>query len=720
MADPNLIACLYPVDGDNDAWNAIHLNRDSVRYLPQQTEPAPALGRRGSQESIASTAASVSASASDSAAEENVTAHHGLQLTFDHKPKTGQGFLLGRDANSCDIVLPSSRGSKIGRRHCCLTFDAQRRLILRDLSHHGTIVTYDKKGGEKRQHIVTHDDDRRERFHYFTWILSGDAALDAKNIVIKLEQMQFRIVVAKHDSHLDLYYSNVDRFLQEANANDGLHLGGLGIQSAASTALPSGTHTPTSQSPIYIKQSRLGSGSFSVVSRVWDVSTGSVYASKKFVNMTQARWRREVDITKQLSQLSNEHIVRFIGVVETPVPQLILEYLPLGSLGDQHRRDSITDRENCTILLQSLDALTSMHEANIVHRDIKPENILVQSRKPLHIKLSDFGLGKSTSDLQTMCGTHCYTAPEIYTKRRNEPYTKACDIWSLAVVFFEYSFNHFPNSKKTDFGSEWCKAIIKLAKRYESNFVLDFVLTSMLVIDPAKRLPARECWDFFLQLPLSYSQCSTPTQGSFLENDSKETASIRRTSSNATPSEAIKVTALNTPEHETCRAPENRTRRRWATPSEVLIFSPLPISKHGSSSFYEDGSYSALENNSRTAKGTVDHYLVDPNTAKQEFEELKTPIVRRSKRLRQQEGDLEILNPSTASQSKRVRQRDREIEHKSIEATQIFGANWLRDPNCVGSSVAAMGEDLDQSSGFSSMTTNHSKSRVSETAKSPD
>ncbi|KAF2744334.1 kinase-like protein, partial [Sporormia fimetaria CBS 119925] len=78
----------------------------------------------------------------------------------------------------------------------------------------------------------------------------------------------------------------------------------------------------------------------------------------------------------------------------------------------------------------------------IVHRDIKPENILVLSRSPFHIKLSDFGLAKAGSYLETRCGTLVYTAPEIAQYCRpnsagSPRYTCAVDIWSLGVVVFQ-------------------------------------------------------------------------------------------------------------------------------------------------------------------------------------------------------------------------------------------------------------------------------------------
>ena len=201
------------------------------------------------------------------------------------------------------------------------------------------------------------------------------------------------------------------------------------------------------------------------------------------------------------------------------MPQLVLEYLPLGNLEDQHNQQTITDQESTIILCQSLDALTCVHEAGIVHRDIKPENILVRSRSPLHIQLSDFGLSKTTPDLQTFCGTHLYAAPEIYITYRSTYYTKACDIWSLGVVVYKYVFGPLPDIRDTGTGLRWCREIIRDAEGWESDIIIDFLLTAMLVMDPEKRLPTRKCWEQALQLAgPSQSRCATPTQTSYSES----------------------------------------------------------------------------------------------------------------------------------------------------------------------------------------------------------
>lgn len=289
MEDANLIAYLYPADGDPRAEAAIRMRENSGRYIPPPEETESEHGSRETTIPL-------------DEKKKDPTTQPGLQLTFNPGPKAGQGIVIGRDTR-CDIVLP--RLGKISQRHCVLTFDTEQRLILRDLSINGTIVTYNGQG-EKRRSIVTYDDKGREKKrHHFTWILSGGEASKVEKVVIQIQEIKFQIIVSRHETYPDLYNTNVDRFLQEANADDELPLGGLGIQSTSSTAQQSGAHTPTPQTPIYINQWRLGSGNFSIVNRVWDVSTGSIYASKEFYNMKESDWRKEVSITRQLLHLSN-------------------------------------------------------------------------------------------------------------------------------------------------------------------------------------------------------------------------------------------------------------------------------------------------------------------------------------------------------------------------------------------------------------------------------
>ena len=71
----------------------------------------------------------------------------------------------------------------------------------------------------------------------------------------------------------------------------------------------------------------------------------------------------------------------------------------------------------------------------ILHGDLKAKNILVDSR--FRAKVADFGFShfKSAKQRNVLQGTPFYMAPE-YLRRRSE-YTTACDIYSLAMIFYE-------------------------------------------------------------------------------------------------------------------------------------------------------------------------------------------------------------------------------------------------------------------------------------------
>ena len=284
-----MIACLFPADRNPQAQDAIYKRENSSRYIPPQGDTKSERGSRAS-------------TVKDDDDDDDPTSYSGLQLTFSPGPRAGHGLVIGHD-HRCHIVLPKLR--HISGRHCALTFDAERRLILRDFSTNGTIVTYNGQGGEKRRSIITYDDKGREKRQHFTWILSGDEVPDkAKKIIIQIEEIRFQIIISKHETYPDLYNDNINRFLREVNANDELPLGALGIQSTTSTAQESGAHTPT-HTPIYINEWKLGSGNFSIVNRVWDVSTGFEYAAKEFFNMEESEWRKEASIMSHVLQLSN-------------------------------------------------------------------------------------------------------------------------------------------------------------------------------------------------------------------------------------------------------------------------------------------------------------------------------------------------------------------------------------------------------------------------------
>lgn len=203
MANPNLIACLYPehdIPGLDNALRTVYMPENASRcFGPLVAAPdrhsSPSSDGDGDGDS-------------DSVDGGGVASHDyspGLQLRFDDWRKNRLGFVLGTSPD-CDIVLPKSGSlAGIAPRHCAITFDDRGRLMLQDLQDPpkkpgGIAVIYGNVGGQKCGDS--------------TWILSGDHfATRNTPIVITLHRnLKFKIVVAHHDTYSAQYREKVAQF----------------------------------------------------------------------------------------------------------------------------------------------------------------------------------------------------------------------------------------------------------------------------------------------------------------------------------------------------------------------------------------------------------------------------------------------------------------------------------------------------------------------------
>merc|ERR1712224_983478 len=62
-------------------------------------------------------------------------------------------------------------------------------------------------------------------------------------------------------------------------------------------------------------------------------------------------------------------------------------------------KGSFSEAEAATVMRQLLSALADCHRRGVLHRDVKPENLLLTSSEGWELKLSDFGLVKTLSDM---------------------------------------------------------------------------------------------------------------------------------------------------------------------------------------------------------------------------------------------------------------------------------------------------------------------------------
>ena len=155
------------------------------------------------------------------------------------------------------------------------------------------------------------------------------------------------------------------------------------------------------------------------------------------------------------------------------------------------RRKHLTEEETRFYMFQLIEAVSFMHESNVIHRDLKLGNLFLS--KHLHIKVGDFGLAtrvdSSDEKRKTICGTPNYIAPEVIDgNKEKRGHSFEVDIWSMGVICFTMLVGK-PPYEASDVKSTYRRI---LANEYSfpqdkvSNDARTFI-SSMLQTDPKMR-----------------------------------------------------------------------------------------------------------------------------------------------------------------------------------------------------------------------------------------
>ena len=179
MADPNLIACLFPYSNGSitaafNSFQAVNIAENASFYVrplredrSRHSSQAPDGYHRG--EDVGNDGGYSGLELEQVSSVLNIAYSLGLQLRFDALRKNRVGFVIGT-SSSCDIVLPSKETLHgLAPRQCAITFDVKGQLILCDLQARqngatgGTAVLYNGQGSQKRRN--------------FTWVLGGSPFL---------------------------------------------------------------------------------------------------------------------------------------------------------------------------------------------------------------------------------------------------------------------------------------------------------------------------------------------------------------------------------------------------------------------------------------------------------------------------------------------------------------------------------------------------------------
>ncbi|KAH0535038.1 hypothetical protein KQX54_012288 [Cotesia glomerata] len=95
-----------------------------------------------------------------------------------------------------------------------------------------------------------------------------------------------------------------------------------------------------------------------------------------------------------------------------------------------------------------VDAVTYLHQHNVVHRNIKGDNILLTNEG--EVKLADYGFAKhlkNSSDLLSYrIGSPSWMAPEVAACeiKSNKGYSIQADVWSVGITAIELAEGRAP------------------------------------------------------------------------------------------------------------------------------------------------------------------------------------------------------------------------------------------------------------------------------------
>ena len=188
----------------------------------------------------------------------------------------------------------------------------------------------------------------------------------------------------------------------------------------------------------------LGRGGCGVVVKAFDrqlrrqVAVKSMAADLAVASPARKRFVREA---RAAAAVRHENVVQIHAVGESPVPYLVMEYVPGVSL-HRHLLDHgpLPAAEAVRIGAQVARGLAAAHDCGLVHRDVKPANILVEWAGGIpRVKLTDFGIARAADDASltqsgTVMGTPLYMSPE---QARGEAVDHRSDLFSLGSVLYE-------------------------------------------------------------------------------------------------------------------------------------------------------------------------------------------------------------------------------------------------------------------------------------------
>ncbi|XP_030401738.1 non-receptor tyrosine-protein kinase TYK2 isoform X3 [Gopherus evgoodei] len=258
-------------------------------------------------------------------------------------------------------------------------------------------------------------------------------------------------------------------------------------------------HFPVSDPTVfqkrYLKKIReLGEGHFGKVSLYcYDPTndgTGEMVAVKSLKSGCSQQlltsWKREIEILKTLY---HENIVKYKGCCSEQgekIVQLIMEYVPLGSLRDYLPKHNVSLAHILLFAQQICEGMAYLHSLHYIHRDLAARNVLLENENV--VKIGDFGLAKAIPE-----GHEYYRVCEDgdspvfwYAMEclKECKFYYASDVWSFGVTLYEL-LTHCDSSQSPP---------VKFIEMIGATQGQMTVLRLIELLDRGKRLPSpKDC-----------------------------------------------------------------------------------------------------------------------------------------------------------------------------------------------------------------------------------
>lgn len=166
------------------------------------------------------------------------------------------------------------------------------------------------------------------------------------------------------------------------------------------------------QHPAYELFEELGRGANTVVYRSYDLSLGREVAIKELDETSRRDPRQKEQFLREaqfLAQFEHDNVLRVYSV--DPERGWIIMEMMKGTLASIIAAGPSDPDLVRSVLKQTLDALTFLHEKNKVHGTVRPSNLLINDAG--RVKLSEFEQTAAGGELRAPKGSKKYLAPEL-------------------------------------------------------------------------------------------------------------------------------------------------------------------------------------------------------------------------------------------------------------------------------------------------------------------